>query len=106
MRFFSIAPWLDFELAFVANSGMWIGHRFALSAGNRYKGESRKATIHNNTENALVPMSQGMKFGCRDKMNRSIDSLITLLLVFWCFAITFIKNGVNLHSNTDRTLKR
>ena len=34
-----INPWLGSELAFVADSGLWIGHRFALVAGNRYKGE-------------------------------------------------------------------
>jgi hypothetical protein len=45
MRFFSIAPWLGSKLAFVADSGLWIGHRFALTAGNRYKGESRNADI-------------------------------------------------------------
>ena len=40
-----INPWLGSELAFVADSGLWIGHRFALVAVNRYKGESRNTTI-------------------------------------------------------------
>ena len=31
--------WLGSELAFVADSGLWIGYNFALVAGNRYKGE-------------------------------------------------------------------
>ena len=34
-----IKPWLGSELAFVADSGLWIGYNFALVAGNRYKGE-------------------------------------------------------------------
>ena len=45
MPLVSIALWFGFELAFVADSGLWIGHRFALVAGNRYKGESRNAAI-------------------------------------------------------------
>jgi hypothetical protein len=36
-----INPWLGSELAFVADSGLWIGYRFALVAGNRYKAELR-----------------------------------------------------------------
>ena len=41
-RTFSIAPWLGFELAFVADSGLWNGHCIVPAAGNRYKAESRK----------------------------------------------------------------
>lgn len=36
---------LGSELAFVADSGLWIGHRFALTAGNRYKGELGKRSL-------------------------------------------------------------
>ena len=36
---------LGSELAFVADSGLWDGHCFALVAGNRYKVESRNAAI-------------------------------------------------------------
>ena len=64
MALVSIAPWLGSELAFVADSGLWIGHGIALVAGNRYKGESRNTAILRSAKNALVPMSQGMKFGC------------------------------------------
>lgn len=39
------ALWLGSELAFVADSGLWDGHRFALAAGNRYKGELRRYAI-------------------------------------------------------------
>ena len=38
-RTFSIAPWLGSELAFVADSGSWIGYGITLVTGNRYKGE-------------------------------------------------------------------
>ena len=64
MPLISIAPWLDSELAIVADSGLWDGHCFALVAGNRYKAELRNAAILHRAKNALVPMSQGMKFGC------------------------------------------
>ena len=33
---FSIAPWLDSKLAFVADSESWIGHGIVLVAGNRH----------------------------------------------------------------------
>ena len=59
-----INPWLGSELAFVADSGLWIGHRFALMAGNRYKGELRNTAILHSTKNAPVPKNRGMKFGC------------------------------------------
>ena len=62
MALVSIAPWLGSELAFVADSGLWIGHGIALVAGNRYKGESRNTAILRSAKNALVPMSQGMTF--------------------------------------------
>ena len=45
-----INPWLGSELAFVADSGLWIGHGIALAAGNRYKGEARNAAIHQSTK--------------------------------------------------------
>lgn len=78
-----INPWLGSELAFVADSGLWIGHRFALVAGNRYKGELRNTAILHRTKNAPVLRNRGMKFGCR-------DSPLTLLLGFWCTTITFL----------------
>ena len=59
-----INPWLGSELAFVADSGLWIGYRFALVAGNRYKGELRNTAILHSTKNALVSMHRGMKSGC------------------------------------------
>ena len=59
-----INPWLGSELAFVADSGLWIGHRFALVAGNRYKGELRNTAILHRTKNTPVPMHRGMKSGC------------------------------------------
>ena len=37
--------WLGSVLAFVADSGLWIGYRFALVAGNRYKGELRNTAV-------------------------------------------------------------
>ena len=49
-----INPWLGSELAFVADSGLWIGHGIALAAGNRYKGESRNAAILHSTKNAQL----------------------------------------------------
>ena len=55
---------LDSELAFVADSGLWIGHGIALVAGNRYKDELRNTAILHSTKNAPVPMHRGMKFGC------------------------------------------
>ena len=78
-----INPWLGSELAFVADSGLWIGHCFALVAGNRYKGELRNTAILHSTKNAPVPKNRGMKFGYR-------DSTLTLLLGFWCTTITFL----------------
>ena len=78
-----INPWLGSELAFVADSGLWIGHRFALTDGNRYKAESRNADILHSTKNAPVLRNRGMKFGYR-------DSPLTLLLGFWCTTITFL----------------
>ena len=75
--------WRGSKLAFVADSGLWIGHGIALVAGNRYKGESRNTAILYSTKNALVPKSRGMKFRC-------LGLLITLLLGFWCFVITFL----------------
>ena len=64
MPLISIAPWLGSELAFVADSGLWIGHGIALAAGNRYKDELRNTAILHSTKNALVSMHRGMKFGC------------------------------------------
>ena len=61
MSFFSIAPWLGSELAFVADSGLWIGHGIALVAGNRYKAESRNAAILHSTKKAPV-LRKGHKF--------------------------------------------
>ena len=55
---------LGSELAFVADSGLWIGHCFALVAGNRYKDELRNTAILHSTKNAPVLMHRGMKFGC------------------------------------------
>ena len=66
MPLISITPWLGSELAFVADSGLWIGHCFALVAGNRYKGESRNAAILHSTKNAPGPKSRGMKFKYQD----------------------------------------
>ena len=57
-----INPWLGSELAFVADSGLWDGHRFALAAGNRYKGESRNAAILHSTKNAPAHRSWGRMF--------------------------------------------
>lgn len=90
MWLLSITPWLDSELSFVADSGLGIGYCFALEAENCYKGESPNAAILRRTKNAPVPVSRGMNFGYRGEMNRSIDSLITLLLGFWCCTITFL----------------
>ena len=78
-----INPWLGSELAFVADSGLWIGHRFALTDGNPYKAESRNAAFLHSTRNAPVPKNRGMKFSYR-------DSPLTLLLGFWCITITFL----------------
>ena len=78
-----INPWLGSELAFVADSGLWDGHCFALVAGNRYKGELRKTAILHSTKNAPVLRNRGMKFSYR-------DSPLTLLLGFWCITITFL----------------
>ena len=64
MALVSIAPWLGSELAFVADSGLWIGHGIALVAGNRYKDELRNTAILHSTKNAPVPMHRGMKSGC------------------------------------------
>ena len=66
MPLVSIDPWLGSELAIVADSGLWIGHCFALAAGNRYKGESRNTAILQSTKNAPVPKNRGMKFEYRD----------------------------------------
>ena len=63
MPLISIAPWLDSELAFVADGGLWDGHCFALVAGNRYKAQLRNTAILRSAKNALVPMCWGMKFG-------------------------------------------
>lgn len=67
-----INPWLGSELAFVADSGLWDGPGIALTAGNRYKAESRNAAILQSTKNAPVLRNRGMKFRYR-------DSSITLL---------------------------
>ena len=45
-----INPWLGSELAFVANSGLRIGHGIALAAGNRYKAELRNTAILHGTK--------------------------------------------------------
>lgn len=57
---------LGSELAFVADSGLWIGHCFALVAGNRYKDELRNTAILHSTKNAPVPRNRGMVFRYRD----------------------------------------
>ena len=44
------ALWFGFELAFVADSELWIGHGITTVAGNRYKGESRNTAILHNTK--------------------------------------------------------
>lgn len=55
---------LGSELAIVADSELWIGHGIAMVTGNCYKAELRNTAILRSAKNALVPMSQGMKFGC------------------------------------------
>ena len=64
MPLISITPWLGFELAIVADSGLWDGYCIALAAGNRYKAESRNATMRHSTKNAPVPQNRGMKLRC------------------------------------------
>ena len=81
------ALWLGFELPFVADSGLWIGHGIALVAGNGHKAESRNAAILHSTKNVPVPKNRGMEFSYR-------DSPLTLLLGFWCFTITFLLYAV------------
>jgi hypothetical protein len=83
MHSISIAPRRGFELAIVADSGFWIGHGIVLVAGNRYKGESRNTTILRSAKKCPgfdEPGHEVWVFGLR----------ITLLLGFWCFAITFL----------------
>ena len=63
-----IAPWLDSELAVVADSGLWIEHCIDQAAGNRYKAESRNAAILHSTKNAPVQRNRGMKLICRDSL--------------------------------------
>ena len=99
MALVSIAPWLGSELAVVADSGLWIGHCFALAAGNHYKGESRNAAILQSTKNAQVPKNRGMKFGCWAYSSHFYWGLVFRNHIF-------IKNGVNLHGNPDLTLTR
>ena len=74
---------LGSELAIVADSGLWIGHCFALAAGNRYKGESRNAAILQSTKKCPGSEEPGHEVWV-------LGLLITLLLGFWCFAITFL----------------
>ena len=99
MPLISITPWLGFELAIVADSGLWIGHCFALAAGNRYKGESRNAAILHSTKNAQLI---GAGAGCLG-VGLAHHTFIGVL-VFRNHI--FIKNGVNLHGNPDHTLVR
>ena len=78
-----INPWLGSELAFVADSGLWDGHCFALVAVNRYKSESRNTTILRSAKKCPgsdAPGHEVWVFGLR----------IALLLGVWCFAITFL----------------
>ena len=83
MPLISITPWPGSELAFVADSGLWDGHCFALVAVNRYKGESRNTTI----------LCSAKKCPGSDETGHEVwvlGLLITLLLGFWCFTITFL----------------
>ena len=83
MPLVSIDPWLGSELAVVADGGLWDGHCFALVAVNRYKGESRNTTILRSAKKCPGSDEPGHEVWV-------LGLLITLLLWFWCFAITFL----------------
>jgi hypothetical protein len=52
------------ELAVVADSGLWIGHCFALAAGNRYKGESRNTAVLHSTKEWFYNKRWGRLIAC------------------------------------------
>ena len=59
-RTFSIAPWLDSELAFVADSGLWIGHCIGSGGWKPLRRRSAEAPSFTAWKNPQLPKQLGI----------------------------------------------